>query len=87
MKRYEGVKLVEIYEYNTEYCIDIIEIGEIYESWLYRRDYGFKIFMFGLPTGQQSKEEFMDIVIRNVPEYIPNYCHELEALENNNSLV
>lgn len=81
MKRLENVKSIECYAYDKEYYIDIIETSETYEAWLYKRNYGFKTLMFGVPITQQSKEVFIDIVTGNVFEYIPMYCDELSILE------
>jgi hypothetical protein len=81
MKRLENVKSIECYAYDTEHNIDIIETNETYEAWLFKRNYGFKTLMFGVPITQQSKEEFINIVTKNVLQYIPMYCEELSILE------
>jgi hypothetical protein len=81
MKRLENIRSMESYAYDSEHYIDIIETNETYEAWLYKRDYGFKTLMFGVPITQQSKEVFMHIVTANVLQYIPMYYEELSILE------
>ena len=84
MKRVEKVRSIEVYAFDNEHYIDIVEDDETYEAWLYRRDYGFKTMMFGFPITQQSKEAFIDIVAMNVNEYLPMYYKELNILEQEN---
>jgi len=80
MKNLENVKFIEVYEYDTEHYIDIIETDEIYEAWLYRRDYGVKTLMTADFIVQISKEEFMHYVTANVLHYFPFFNEELSTL-------
>ena len=81
MKKSENIKSIDVYDYDDEYCIDIITTNDTYEAWLYKNNYGMKSLMFGSPIQQQSKEEFLKIVAINVDDYIPLYCDELDKLE------
>ena len=81
MKKSEHIKSIEVYDYDDEYCIDIITTNDTYEAWLYKNDYGIKTLMFGGLIEQQSKDEFLKIVDANVEDYIPLYCDEIDKLE------
>ena len=61
---------LETYSADDGYMVDIQEVccldKDEYEAWLYHQDYGIKTLMFAMPVEQQSLEEFVEIVERNV---------------------
>lgn len=63
--------------YSTKYhfLVDIVKKSNvfIYEAWIYHDQYGVKDLMFGIPTEQQTYEEFLEIVFNNIDEYIDSY--------------
>ena len=61
------------YFFDHHYIVDIFNVDDTYEAWLYNREYGIKDLMFGMPVEQQSFDEFLEIVEANVPEYIELY--------------
>lgn len=81
MKKSENIKSIDVYDYDDEYCIDIITTNDTYEAWLYQYNCGMKSLMFGMPIPQQSKEQFLEIVEANVEDYIPLYCDEIDIFE------
>lgn len=60
------------------YCVDIFEDAEERSAWLYNSAYGVKSLMFGCMVNSQSREEFLDIVFSNLPDYIGYYAKEYE---------
>ena len=65
--------------------VDILDSGDMFESWLYRKNIGVKSYMFGWPKIQHrnsGKEEYydldayIDIVCENVEEYLEFYDEE-----------
>lgn len=65
-------KSYEIFEIN-DYIVEIDKTGKYIECWLYKKDYCIKIFMFGIDT---TDDDYLDILIANVDEYIENYEKE-----------
>lgn len=67
------------YQYNDDYFIDVVQyqVGSkfYYEAWLYNKNYGVKMLMFGLesPTIESYLWEFLDQVEENVLDYISDY--------------
>lgn len=66
------------YEYDAGYYIDIVEKSEEYEAFIYHKDYGIKLHMFGMPKSQQDYTAFLDIVEANAGDYIKDYKEEYE---------
>lgn len=60
------------------YCIDIYEDADERSAWLYNVNYGVKDLMWGEKIGQNSRDEFLDLVFSNLPEYIEGYAEEYE---------
>ena len=60
------------------YCVDICEDAEERGAWLYNASYGIKSFMFGTSVKQDNREEFLDMVFSNLPDYIEDYAEEYE---------
>lgn len=76
MKEVDG--FVKTYSVTRTYCIDIQMVNidepdETYEAWLYHPDVGVKMFMFGVPTSQQSYDEFVAEVEDEWSSYITDY--------------
>lgn len=61
----------KIYE-DGEYLITVVTRYDKYrEAWLWHRDYGEVLFMFGTETG--TVEEFEKLVDENLYEYIEQF--------------
>lgn len=77
-------RVTETYK-SGEYFIDIVECTTrsgshgVYESWIYHREYGIKMQMFGALKAEHSKEDFIAIVEKNLPHYKSFYKHEYEG--------
>ena len=68
------------YEFDNNFYIDIVKSpDDVYESWIYLKDYGFKMSMFGCFAN--SLEGFIDLVIANIPEYINLYIETKNDME------
>lgn len=65
------------------YLIDIVaDLDEdTYNAYIYSANYAQKLYMFGMPTDQQSYEDFLEIVDANLEEYIEDYWDMIETLE------
>lgn len=70
---------------NSDVLVDIMDAGDMWESWLYRKDMGIKSYMFGWPKVQHSKsgkeeyydlDAYIDMVCGNVEEYLWDYDEE-----------
>ena len=72
---------ITTYKYVAEFKIDIVDNGEYYEAWLYEEHICHKMFMFGAPVTQHTKEEFEKIVERSTSHYIRGWYEELDDLE------
>lgn len=59
------------------YCVDICEDAEERGAWLYNASYGIKSFMFGEEV-KNNRDEFLDVVFSNLPDYIGSYEEEYE---------
>lgn len=66
------------YEMNNGFMIDIIENDETYHAWIYKKNMGVKDLMFGVRKEQQTKNEFINIVLNNLPEYEEAYLEQWE---------
>ncbi len=81
------------YKYNDEYSIEIMEEvtpsgEEMWESWLVKKDYGFKsstvgIFKKDIPT----VDEYLEIVLNDIDLYIESYEEELMLVESDPDIV
>lgn len=64
----------------SEFFIDIVtnyeEETHLYEAWLYLCNYDVKEYMFGCPIEQQTKHYFMELVERNLYDYIKIYIDD-----------
>ena len=62
--------------FDTEYAgflVDIVETDTDFEAWIYQKQNGVKMFMFGMPQEQQSKEVCLAVVKSTLSEYIRLY--------------
>lgn len=60
------------------YCVDICEDAEERTAWLYNSSYGVKSLMFGCKVEDMERDEFLDVVFSNLPDYIEDYADEYE---------
>ena len=86
MKRiYE--KPIEKYQYNDDYFVDIAivtnDLEVVFEAWLYKKGYGVKMLMYGMPARQINYEYYKECVEADVDDYIEMYkeSYEKEELE------
>lgn len=65
-------------EYYKDFMVDIVDIGEMREVWLYHKSIGIKELMFGLSKDHTTATEIIDIVKNNLlyETYIENYLKE-----------
>jgi hypothetical protein len=63
------------------YCVDVFEDAEERSAWLYEANSGIKTLMWGEKIGQQSRDEFLDCVFSNLPDYIDMYEDDMEIYE------
>ena len=79
MKELKDLK-TRTYDAGHGYEVDIVTNDQngTYKAYLYHKEYGNKIFMFGMPIEQQSYDVFLEIVAANVDDYID----DLEMLNN-----
>lgn len=59
-----------------EFLVDIVTTGDSYEAWLYRKEYGVKVLMFGSYRTLNTLEEFLETVEANIDEYAESYDNE-----------
>lgn len=62
------------------YCVDIIEDGAERSAWLYRANCGVKSLMWGEAVSN-DRDEFLDMVFSQLPNYIQFYEEDIERLE------
>jgi hypothetical protein len=57
---------------NNVYVVDIVTTPATYEAWIYTHSAGIKMLMWGADKEQhESKQDFIDLVTVNIPDYIP----------------
>lgn len=69
----------ETYAVDDTYCIDIVNTGTEYEAWVYRKDYGVKVLMYGISVDGITYERFVKISGINAKSYIEVYQREEEV--------
>lgn len=69
---------IETYRYDNDYYIDIIETSEYLEAWIYNKNYGIKMLMFGTPILEQSYSEFIELAETGAPAFIKYYKEDYE---------
>ena len=60
------------------YCVDIFEDTEERSAWLYNAAYGIKSLMWGEKIEQTNRDDFLDLVFSNIPDYIKYYEEEYD---------
>lgn len=89
MKRVFENRPIKTYQYNSDYYVDITAFAgktpdenDVREAWLYHKDYGVKMLMFGCPAkqtyGYQEYDAFLAMVEANVEDYIKLYQESYE---------
>lgn len=65
----------ESYEDNDGYIVDIVslDMGAKFEAWIYHKDYGIKMFMFGIEANSMMRSEFTDLALNQYKGYIGRY--------------
>lgn len=66
------------YNVGEGFFVDIVDLKEIYEIYLYHETIGVKELMFGLPKGSITFKNCIEIVERNLENenYIQNYIYD-----------
>ena len=62
------------------YCVDVFEDAEERTAWLYEANTAFKNLMWG-ESVNEDRDEFLDRVFSNLPDYIEDYEDEMEERE------
>lgn len=83
MSKYKEIKqTTRTFQHDGNYYIDIVEGPEMYEAWLYHKDYGVKMLMFGqTKAGRRSfdpLQDFIDMTLAYPQEYIETYIDRYE---------
>lgn len=60
------------------YCVDVCEDADERSAWLYEANCGIKTVMWGEPVRQSTRDEFLDLVFSNLPNYIEGYEDDME---------
>lgn len=79
MRKISDIK-TDTYQFSENYFIDIVTSNDGYDAFLYNKNYGIKVFMFGCPRYYQTYDEFLGMVYVNATDYI--YEYETEYLDN-----
>lgn len=61
------------------YCVDICEDADERSAWLYNVNCGVKSLMWGEKIEQTDRDDFLDMVFSNLPDYIEDYEEEYES--------
>lgn len=75
----------ETYDVGEGFMVDVVENGEEFVMWITHKDHGTKQYCFGSPIQNWqwdephkiSKDEFLEMVEANLPEYIEEYREEV----------
>ena len=62
------------------YCVDICEDAEERSAWLYSSRSGHKTLMWGEEV-KNDRDHFLDCVFSLLPNYIEDYEHDMDLLE------
>lgn len=65
----------------SDYIVDIVELSDEWEAWLYHKNFAVKMFMFGSLKKQElicgrreyDLKAFIELVEANVNDYIDDY--------------
>ena len=61
----------------SDFMVDIVEMEDVFEAYLYRNGYGVKSLMFGVDKAQTTKEDFISLVSANLHTHIDHYMEEV----------
>ena len=73
---------ITVYEMENDFFVEVYKNNDIFEFWIYHRNYGTKSFMFGMPKIYIDCEEITveDLIKGNFEEqkdfYIQEYMQE-----------
>lgn len=69
-------KTITTCQIHDDFFIDVVEVNDTFECWLYHKSVGVKDLMFGLPTTDMDKRKFINLALSQVDEYIDLYIEE-----------
>lgn len=72
------------YKYKGGFMVDIIVTKDEFEAWIYHKNYGIKMLMWGEPKKNfrfgkpytQTFNDFKELVEFNIDEYAESYAEE-----------
>ena len=67
-----------------DWMIDIVENGNVFESWLYHEQYAVKQYVLGALKKYCERDYFMERVENNLPTYKAMYAADYFGEENSN---
>ena len=69
------------YSVDNNFNIDIVynPNSKVYEAWIYLKNYGFKMFMFGYCA--KNIDEFLELVKGNFYQYAYMYIQQKDEME------
>lgn len=65
--------ITETYDAGNGFRIEVVQEGNLFEAWIYHKDYGIKALMFG---AEDTKENFMQLVETGLDEEMEYYEEE-----------
>ena len=69
----KSVMNIKTYDVGNGFCVDIEKKDGYYDSWIYRKNIGIKMSMFGC---EENLSEFKKLVFANLEEYEEMYDEE-----------
>lgn len=65
------------YKYRDGFFVDAVKHDDMWETYVWHKDYGVKDLMFGVDENQvESMDDLLDIIMANVEEYIFIYASQ-----------
>ena len=71
--------IITRFELENGFFVDVLEENGAIEFYLYRKNNGFKMFMFGIMKEAAPPEKWEEIINANVDEYSETYIDEYEC--------
>lgn len=71
----------DTYHIKDSFFVDIVSDDTTYQAWIYNEQYCIKQMMFGVSLFDNTYEEFLDLVITNIAEYITSYVDDVFDFE------
>lgn len=59
-----------------DFMIDIVTGSDWYDAWLYRKNFGVKMLMFGIPKADSTADELLEMVQLDIESYKQVYDQE-----------